>query len=190
MANLNLLGKVLPSGEVRPLTSTDVGTDDLGNVVAAGGLVDQHYLVNHDYRPVVGSPSAGQKSADLAGDFETYHRVDGLFAGDKLNVEFQGRLKTTQTKLTSIKIPIGPGTGQYQIKLYTEPNGAVSQVSAITFPLTAAPGVRTVDEIVEVDIAIQPSLAGPNEGRFFVVVEATVDAGEIVRVGRPYVTAE
>ena len=52
--------------------------------------------------------------------------------------------------------------------------------------LTAAPGVRTVVSIADVDLTNQPT----GEGRFHVVVEATLDNTETLRVGRPFVRQE
>jgi len=84
----------------------------------------------------------------------------------------------------TLLLAAGGETGDYQIKVYVEGQGN-SNVYAPS-ALTPAPGVRTVATIADTDLNFQPG----TEKRFFLVVEATLDVAETLRVGRPFVVQE
>lgn len=149
--------------------------------------VESHYLEEGQLKIVSGSPTGTQEDPSFSGDFETWVLMTGTGSGDRIDVQYQGRLMSSQTQITKIEIPV-KGTGEYQIKVFTEDNGATNQYAASA--LTAAPGTRTLITILAAGLTNQPSLSGLDEGRFHVVVEATLDNAEVLRVGRPYITQE
>lgn len=169
------------------LIGASVFTGQGGNT-PVGTEIDQHYLAVRDFRIVsVSGVSADTESADWAGDFEIWHKIESSVAAGRANVEWQGRLRGSQTKVASIDIPVkgqnGGPTPEYQIKVYAE--GTVGAV--YTGPLVAeTTGVRTLVSLTDGDLSAQPTGAR----RFSIVVEATLDAGEILRVGAPFVRQE
>ena len=110
-------------------------------------------------------------------------------AAGRVDVEFSGRLRSTQTEITSIIIPIkgqnGGPTPQYQVKVYVEGSGA-SNVYTGSALLAETTGTRILVSLTDADLSAQPT----GERRFFVVVEATLDSGEELRVGTPFVRQE
>jgi len=147
-----------------------------------GAVATEAYLFNPDLRVVVGTPSGVQESATLGGDFETWLLLTSVAAANQINAEFQGRLAPGQTTISSIKVPIkGTGAAQYTLKVYVEGTGQV-----YTSGITAAPGVRTVLALTNLDLSAQPT----GEKRYFIVVEATLDGAEALRVGLPFVKQE
>jgi hypothetical protein len=148
--------------------------------------VEEHYLYGYNFRDVSGSTTGTQEDADFAVEFENWLRMTGTGgAGSRINIEFQGRLMTAQSKLSQIKIPLMGNTGaQYQIKVYVDGQGASNQYGASA--LTAAPTSRTLITLTDADLSNDPS----GEKRYFIVVEATLDVGEWLRVGYPFVKQE
>tara|TARA_R100001244_G_scaffold25113_2_gene25392 strand:+ start:58088 stop:59689 length:1602 start_codon:yes stop_codon:yes gene_type:complete len=151
---------------------------------------DESYLVNRDYRIIsVSGVNAEQVSADFSGDFETWSKVASTVASGRANIEWQGQLRSTQSKITSIKIPIkgsgptGP-TPEYLIKIYAEGSGATPVYTGILTP--EATGSRIVITLTDTNLSSQPT----GERRFFVVVEAHIDSGEELYVGTPFVRKE
>jgi hypothetical protein len=125
---------------------------------------------------------------DFAGDFETWAKMGSTVAAGRVNAEWQGKLRTTQTKIKTISIPIkgqnGGPSPEYQVKVYVEGSGAVPvYTGALTAETT---GLRSLISISEGDLSAQPT----GEKRYFVVVEATLDPGEELRVGTPFVRQE
>lgn len=160
-----------------------------GGSTAASDVVDETYLTHRDYRNVTGAGiTISQESADRAVDFEIWSVAASTVAAGRADFEWQGRLRPTQSTIKSITIPIkgqsGGPTPQYQIKVYVEGMG---NTPVFTGPLTAeTTGLRSVITITEGDLTDQPT----GEKRFFVVVEATLDNGEELRVGNPFVRQE
>ena len=150
---------------------------------------DESYLDHRDFRIITTLGVDGeQESADFAGDFELWSKISSTVAAGRVDVEWQGRLRSTQTEITSILIPIkgqnGGPTPQYQVKIYAEGSGATP---VFTGPLTAeTTGTTQLISLNDSDLSAQP-VGGK---KFFVVVEATVDIGEELRVGTPYVRQE
>jgi hypothetical protein len=122
----------------------------------------------------------------LAGDFQIYERVTSTAASGQADIYYEGRLKDNETTITEIEIPIkGSGTSpRYQIFVYVEGSGSSNVYTASA--ITAAPASRTVTTITDSGLSAQPT----GEKRYYVKVEALVDDGENVYVGRPLVTQE
>ena len=119
---------------------------------------------------------------DLSGDFEIYDRFVSTTSGGRADAYYQGQLDESQSRVEAIKVPI-KGTGasaQYQLKVFAEGSGATPVYDST---LTAAPGTRTVLTISAGSLSAQPT----GEGRYHVLVEAHLDLGETLYVGRPFV---
>lgn len=169
--NLQLLAVELATGEVLAAGSSVLSVSELP-------------LAQHDFKFVSGLPDADLEAPDFAGDFENWLLMVGNAGGDRVDVSFQGQFGLTQSQLTSIKVPIkGSAGSQYQLKVFAEGSGA-SPVYDST--LLVAPTVRTVLALDDTDLSAQPT----GEGRYHIVVEATLDAAEELRVGRPLVKQE
>jgi hypothetical protein len=156
---------------------------DLGGGVAALANRTEHYLEAHNFDPVGGTVSGEQESPSFAGDFETYLLMIGGAASDRIDLQFQGRLAVNQTTIKEIQIPL-KGTGDYQIKVFVE--GQAGSNVYVPSALVAAPAGRTVVTIPDSDLSFQPNA----EKRYHVVIEATLDVAEVLRVGRPFVVQE
>lgn len=161
-----------------------------GGSTATTTEIDEIYLPHRDFRIItMAGVNAEQESADFATEFELWAFMSSTVAAGRVDVEWQGRLRATQTKITSIKIPVrgqggGPTPG-YQIKVYVEGSGSTNVYSgSVLTPETT--GARSVVTITEGDLTAQPI----GEKRYFVVVEAYLDAGEELRVGTPFVKQE
>jgi hypothetical protein len=119
---------------------------------------------------------------DLAGDFEIYDSFTSTVASGRADAYYQGQLDESQARILEIKVPV-KGTGatpQYQLKVFAEGSGATPVYDG---GLIAAPGTRTVLTIAVGSLSAQPT----GEGRYHVLVEAHLDAGETLFVGRPFV---
>jgi hypothetical protein len=161
-----------------------------GGSTAASEVVDECYLTLRDYLNVSGEPDVvmSQESADRTVDFEIWSLAESVVPAGRADFEWQGRLRPTQDTIKSIIIPIrgqsGGPTPQYQIFVYAE---GMAGTPVYSGPLTAeTTGLRSVVTITEGDLTAQPT----GEKRYFVVVEATLDAGEELRVGTPFVRQE
>ena len=134
---------------------------------------------------IFGIVSSGDITADtqapsLSGDFEIYDTFTATADAVQADVYYQGWLDSSQTAITEIKIPVkGSSTSaQYRILVYVEGQGASSVYDST---LTACPATRTV-------LTINSFSANPTgEKRYHVKVEAHLDTGEILYVGRPRV---
>jgi len=161
-----------------------------GGSVAVSTETDESYLDHRDFRIIsVSGVNAEQESADFATDFELWSKMDSTVAAGRVDVEWQGRLRGVQSKIASIVVPVkgqsGGPTPQYQIKVYVEGSGATNVfIGSVLTPETT--GVRSTVTLTDADLSAQPT----GEGRFFVVVEASLDAGEELRVGTPFVRQE
>jgi hypothetical protein len=123
---------------------------------------------------------------DFAGDFEVYDTMSSTVGSGRLNAIYFGRLRTDQTTIKNIRIPIKGtgGTTQYKINVHVD-GGGVSNVYSGS-ALLAAPGTASEISITDVDLTAQPV----GKKRFHVVVEAHVNAGDVLLVGRPFVSQE
>lgn len=157
--------------------------------ISVSSEYDEKYLSDYDFRiiSIVGI-DAERESADFSTDFEIWHKISSTVASGRANVEWQGRIRSTQSKITSIEIPLkgqsGGPTPEYLIKVYAEGSGATPvYTGSLTSEIT---GNRIVATITDADLNAQPS----GEKRFFVVVEAHLDSGEELYVGTPFVRQE
>jgi len=151
---------------------------------ATGGASEQ-YLHGPNFKVITGSGVNGDLDDDLAlgTDFESWALMTSTVAAGRVDAQFSGRLAVNQTTISSLKIPV-KGTGEYQIKVFVEGSGASNVYTSSA--LTAAPGARTLISLTDADLSSQPS----GERRYHVVVEATLDASEVLRVGRPFTAQE
>lgn len=146
---------------------------------------DETYLDGPSFDPISGTVTADLEYPSFAGDFELYALMSSTTAAARIDVLYSGRLYSYQGTIEEITLAlVGNAGAQYQVKVYVEGSGA-SQVYTPS-ALTAAPLTRTVITISAGDLSAQPT----GEGRYFVVVEATLDAGEELRVGRPLAVQE
>ena len=147
---------------------------------------DETYLDGPSFNPVSGVTASDLEHPDFAGDFELYAVMTSASAAARIDVLYSGRLASFQSQITQITFALvgNLAAAQYQVKVYVEGSGATQVYTPSA--LTAAPVTRTVITINSGDLSAQPT----GEKRFFVVVEATLDAGEELRVGRPLAVQE
>jgi hypothetical protein len=151
--------------------------------------ISEGYLPHRNFNIItVAGVDGEQESPAYAGDFELWTLMTSTVAAGRVDVEFQGRLRETQSKISRIIIPIkgqsGGPTPQYQVKIYAEGSGIVPVHTGVLTAETT--GLRSLITLTDVNLSAQPN----GERRFFVVVEATLDAGEELRVGTPFVRQE
>ena len=145
-------------------------------------LRTQDYLSDGVFGNAVGTVFGDVDFPSFASDFELFYRLSSTTAASQLHVAFEGRLNTAQTQINTIHLFI-KGTGaspQYNLKVYAEGSGATP---VFTSGLTTAPGVSTAVTVLAGSLSAQPT----TNKRFFVVIEAFIDASESVSVSRPYV---
>lgn len=116
----------------------------------------------------------------LGGDFEIYDRFTATEDSRRADVFYQGSLEASEKKITEIKLPIkGSSTNaQYRVYVYAEGSGASAVYDST---LSAAAVTRTVLTITS--FSAQPT----GEKRYHIKVEAHLDTGEVLYVGRPRV---
>jgi len=124
--------------------------------------------------------TADTQVPSLDGDFEIYDRFTATADSRRADVYYQGSLEASESKITEIKIPIkGSSTNaQYRLLVYAEGSGSTAVYDST---LSAAAVTRTITTIT--------SFSAPPTGekRYHVKVEAHLDTGEILYVGRPRV---
>lgn len=146
--------------------------------------ITQDYLEAPVFNQVSGTTSSDLEYPTFSGDFETWAFMTSTTAVARIDVGFSGRLTDGQTSLAEIKVPIKGNAGaQYNLKVYAEGSGATP---VYTSGLTAAPTSRTVLTLLSGALSAQPT----GEKRYHVVVEATLDNTEELRVGMPFVKQE
>ena len=169
------------------LLGTSVTTGQGGSTAVVTDI-DEFYLADPFYRIVSGTVTGELEAPDYATDFELWTLLASTSAVARIDAEWHGKLRTSQTKITSISIPVkgqnGGPTPQYQVKVYVEGSGATPIYTGVLTPETT--GVRSLITLSEGDLGAQPT----GEKRYFVVVEATLDSGEELRVGSPFVRQE
>lgn len=137
------------------------------------------FLGNKVANLVSGAATNTLEAPTLSGDFQTWDLVSSG-GGGEMHLSFEGKLTPDQSRITSIEIPI-KGTGDYYLKIYSEDNITANPI--YDSGLQTAPVSRTILSISSASITEQPT----SEGRYFVVIEIVLGAGENIRVGRPYV---
>jgi len=159
----------------KPAMITEIG--------GSGGFTEE-YLASWSYGNIVGTPepTADVDYPDFSGDFEVLHSMTGNAGSSSIDLAFQGRIPDGYTEIDELVVKVkGAGTSpQYNLKVYAEGSGA----SAVyTSGLTAAPGTITTVSIPATSLSAQPT----GTGKFFVVVEASIDLSETVYASRPFV---
>lgn len=172
-------GKDATSGLPRFAQSGEALADEDGAII---GSPQSLYLPHGGFNVVSGTVSGDIGYPSFAGDFETYYEMSSDSASGRIDVAFSGRLGDGQSTISSIKIPLVGSVGaQYQIKVFVEGSGSTNVYTSSA--LTAAPTSRSLISLTNSDLSAQPT----GEGRYHVVVEATLDASETLDVGRPFV---
>jgi len=156
------------------LTQTNPGS-------GASATTTYSHLATGVYDIVSGLASGDTDAPTLLGDFQSWDRLSNASPGaSEIHVSYEGRVSPDDTQISSIDIPI-KGTGQYNIKIYVE--DATTSNPVFESGLASAPASRNVVNLTDANLSAQPG----SEKRYFVVIEATLDPGEDVFVGLPYV---
>lgn len=153
----------------------------------AAVTVTEEFLHGPVYGNVVGTITTDPDYPDFAGDFETLFRAASSSAAGRVDAAFEGRLSFNQTTVEEIKVGFKLGAGaspSYVLKVYADGFGAVPVYDSGA-PV-AAPAGYTEVTVTSGMLSNQPA----GTGRFFVVVEAYVDAGEALLFSRPFVRQE
>jgi hypothetical protein len=166
-----------------------LSSDLLSGVAPRSGfgqaLIEEFYLPHHSFRKVTPAGVTGlEQDPDFGGDFEKWFKISSTVASGVMHIEFEGRLASFQTALSSVKVPIkGTVTGSYKLKIYTEAGaGTAAYDSGAQNPTVS----RDELTVLQGSITPQPGTGG----RYFVVVEATLNNTEELYVGRPFVRQE
>lgn len=165
-----------------------VGVTVTFGVVAASGvvstLITEQYLTEANFGNVSGPGVSGDTNYMDLVDFETYDLMESTVAAGSIRASYEGRLSSAQSQVTSIKVNI-KGTGaspQYRLRVYAEGTGQVYDSGVL-----AAPVPSTQTTLTAVDLSAQP--AGLQK-RYFIEVQALLDAGEALYVSRPFTRQE
>lgn len=159
-------------------------TMDIGITPVSGvSFSSYQYLTDGVFGNASGTVVGDTTYPSFAGDFERWYTMSSSSAAATLHVAFEGKLSGSQTQVSSISLFIkGSGaTPQYNVKVYAEGSGALP---VYTSGLTAAPGTSTALSIGTALMSAQPT----GNKRYFVVVEASIDASESVSVSLPVVS--
>ena len=141
----------------------------------------QFYLSDGYVRQVAGTTSSNSEAPVFGGDFELYTVLSATAASSQINLEWMGRLASVQSTLVDFRVAVrGSAGSQYQLLVYEEGSAGTPVYDS---GLTVAPTSRS--ELVVPGGSITPQPSG--DKRYFIVVEAHLDAGEELRVGRPFV---
>jgi hypothetical protein len=121
---------------------------------------------------------------DVSGDFEVWDAFTSTVASGRADVWYQGQLDESQSRISEIKVPVKGSSGaQYRLRVYVEA-ASPPHTEAYDSTLTSAPTTRTV-------LTVSSFSAQPAGGkRYHVLVEAHIDSGEALYVGRPVVKQE
>lgn len=152
-------------------------------VTPVSGIISQtdQFLARGVFGNPSGTVTGSVEFPDFSGDFEEFHRLLSTSAAGELHVAFEGRLVDTQTTIDNFQVVVkGVGASpSYDLKVYAE--GTVGPVFATG--VTPAPGSATKVTIAGAGFSAQPTISR----RYFIVLEAFIDAGEEVLVSRPFV---
>jgi hypothetical protein len=126
---------------------------------------------------------------ELVGDFDALDVVTGLDDGQSLDISYQGRLGSTETKLDSLSIfvkgDIATSTGppQFRLQLWVEGTGTPVFDGGL---MDAPSGLTEFTVVADTDFVTQPT----NFKRYFLIVEASVSMGQTLQCSRPFVRQE
>lgn len=160
-------------------------TPGTGGTGGTGTGFTEEYLTSWSYGNVSGSPIADVDYPDFSGDFEVLHYMEGTAASDRVDLAFQGRVPDGFTEIDELTIKLkGSGASpEYVLKVYAEGSGATPVYDPTSGTPIAASGTLGTVVIPAGSLSGQPT----GNRNFFVVVEAYVDAAEIMYASRPYV---
>lgn len=187
---LKLARRTAPSnehgGDFRLVTATS--SLSLAPISGFSEVVKYEHLLQFSGVDVVsGSPTHEglQYPAFGASGTQSFRRMMGNAASDRMDMAFEGRVASNQTKVTDIGLTLkGVNSPSHQLKFYKEGSGTAFHVGT----LTATPSSATDYTVNEAQFTNPP---GPDAGkRYWVVVEGTMDASDELLVGIPYAKQE
>lgn len=145
----------------------------------------KHLSFGHS-KAVSGAVTRIETTPDFTGDFQQWDQLHSTSPGGEIHIVYEGRLNKSQSKIAEVSVPI-KGTGSYKLKIYGEDTSTDNIIfeNGVSGPLTA-PTARTVVLVAEGDFSSMPR----GEGRYYVVIEAFLEAGEDIYVGLPFVKQE
>lgn len=149
-------------------------------------LITESYLSDPAFGNVVGLVTTTRSYPGFAGDFEATYSAASTSAAGRVDAAFAGRLALGQLTVATVKVGFKLGLGaspQYRLKVYAEGSGAVPVYDS---GLTLAPGAYTEVTVTAGMMSAQPT----GLRRYFVVVEAYIDAGETLLFSRPFARQE
>ena len=149
-------------------------------------LVSEGYLELPNFNVITDPGIDADLTYPLFGStLDTLVTMSSTVASGRVDVAFPGRLAATQTQIGQIRISFsGAGASpQYHLKVYAEGFGATPVFDS---GLTVAPGATSELTIPAASLSGQPSV----QGRYHVVVEAFLDAGETLNMSLPFVRQE
>jgi hypothetical protein len=126
---------------------------------------------------------------DIFGDFEALDVVTGLDDAQSLDIAYQGRLATLETRLDNLSIfvkgDIATSTGppQFRLQLLVEGTGLAVYDSGL---LDAPSSLTEFTITADTDFTTQPTAFK----RYFLIVEAYVSMGQTLQCSRPFVRQE
>jgi hypothetical protein len=154
-------------------------------VVSGGSGNSEGYLDQFVFGNDVGSILADALYPIFSGDFETLYSMASSSAAARVDIAFQGKVPDGFTTIEQIGLNLyGTGAGpEYVLKVFVDGQGASAVYDPTAGAPIAAPGTISAITVSSGSLASQPL----GEARFFVVVEAHIDAGEAILTSRPYV---
>jgi len=166
------------------LATTMSDVSDLGDIVGVNAAYLSHYTFGND--SPVGAITADVDYPAFGGDFEILYSMASTAASGRVDLAFQGKIPAGFTTISNVSFGI-KGTGaspEYLALVYVEGSGASPVYDPTSGTPIAAPGPLGTVSIGSGSLSAQPN----GDLRFFVVVEAYVDASEAVLISNPYVT--
>jgi len=153
--------------------------------VSGGSGNAEGYLEQFVFGNDVGTILADTIYPIFGGDFEALHSMSSSSAAGRVDAAFQGKVPDGFTTIEQIGLNLY-GTGgspEYVLKVFVEGQGASAVYDPTAGAPIAAPGAIAAITLSSGSLTSQPT----GEARFFVVVEAYIDAGEAILTSRPYV---
>jgi len=150
-----------------------------------GGGAAEGYLEQFVYGNVTGTIAADVDYPAFGGDFETLYSMASSSAAGRVDIAFQGKVPDGFTEINEISLNLyGTGGGpDYVLKVFADGSGATPVYDPTAGTPIAAPGTIATLTVGSGSITTQPT----GQARFFVVVEAHIDASEAIFASRPYI---
>lgn len=155
-------------------------------VVSGTGSSNQTYLTHFSFGNDVGTITAEPIYPAFGGDFEILYSMASSSAAGRVDIAFQGKVPDGFTEIQEISLNLsGSGAGpDYLALVYVDGSGGTPVYDPSSGTPIAAPGVLAATTILGASLSAQPT----GQARFFVVIEAYIDAGETIFVSNPFVT--